>query len=111
MLAALAAVLGPAGAPAFAAACGGAIVAGSSCTLTGSMTITGGSLTLTSPSALSWTATLNGGNQTLYDANSADEAYVVNDATGSAAGWNVTVSATTFTSGSHTLANAGTLSN
>jgi hypothetical protein len=93
-----------------ATACGGAIAAGSSCTLTGTATLTGGSLTLTSPTALGWSATLNGANQNLYDTTSGDETYTVDDATGSGTGWNVTVSATQFTTGSHTLANTGTLS-
>ena len=35
--------------------------------------------------------------------------FVVNDATGSGAGWNVTVSATTFATGAKSLANSGTL--
>lgn len=96
--------------PAAATSCGSAVQAGSSCTLTGTLTVTGGSLTLVSPSALTWSVTLNGTNQSVYDANSTDEAYTVNDATGSGAGWNVTVSATTFTSGTHTLSNTGTLS-
>ena len=93
-----------------ATTCGTAIAAGNTCTLTGTLTITAGTLTLTSPSSLTWADTLNGLNQTVYDTTAGDESYLVNDATGSGAGWNVTVSATQFTTGSHTLNNSGTLS-
>jgi hypothetical protein len=92
-----------------ATACGTAIAAGTSCTLTGTATVTAGSLTLTAPGSLTWSATLNGLDQHLVD--STDTTYVVNDATGSGAGWHVTVSATQFTTGSHALANAGTVVN
>jgi putative surface cell wall-binding protein len=93
-----------------ATGCGAAIAAGSSCTLTGTLGVNAGSLTLTSPTSLTWGETLNGLNQNVVDATAADQQYTVNDATGSGAGWNVSMSATTFTTGSHTLANAGTLS-
>jgi hypothetical protein len=104
-------VLGDA-APAQATACAGAVVAGTACTDTGTLTFTAGTLTLTSPTALAWAGTGNGLNQQLVDPTTAQQAYVVNDATGSGAGWNVTVSATTFTSTSPaaTLANTGTFS-
>lgn len=102
-------VLNPA--TAFAAACGTSVPAGSSCTLTGTLTVTAGALTLTAPASLSWAATLNGTNQTVVDTTAADQQYTVTDATGSGAGWHVTVSATTFTNGAHTLANAGTFVN
>ena len=94
-----------------AAACGGAVVAGTGCTLTGTLTVTGGTLTLTSPASLTWADTLNGTNQSVVDTTPADQQLTVNDATGSGAGWHITASATTFTSGAHTLANAGTLVN
>jgi hypothetical protein len=45
------------------------------------------------------TATLNGTDRTL----TASLAFDVSDATGSAAGWNVTATSTQFTSGTHTL--------
>ncbi len=93
-----------------ATACGTAITAGSSCTLTGTLSLTAGSLTLTSPASLSWVATLTGVDLSLVDANASDQQYTVDDATGSGAGWHVTMSATTFTNGSHTLNDTGTLS-
>jgi hypothetical protein len=96
--------------PAFAGACGTAVPAGTTCTMTGTVSLTGGSLTLTSPSSLSWAGTLNGSDQQIVDVNSADQQYTVNDATGSGAGWHVTTSATTFTNGTHTFANTGTFS-
>jgi hypothetical protein len=104
-----AAVLLAAG-PAEATACGSAVTAGNSCTLTGTLTVTGGSLTLTSPSALAWSTTLTGLDQQLVDTTAGHTSYLVNDATGSGAGWHVTVSATQFTTGTYTLANSGTLS-
>lgn len=91
-----------------ATACGTAIPAGSSCTMTGTLNLTGGALTLTSPSSLTWAATLNGLDQSVVDVISGDQQYTVNDATGSGAGWHVTTSATTFTNGSHTLPDTGT---
>jgi hypothetical protein len=91
-----------------AAACGGAVAAGTSCTLTGTVTLSAGSLTLTSPSSLAWTGALTGSDQSLVDTVSGDQQYTVDDATGSGAGWHVTTSATTFTNGSHTFANTGT---
>jgi hypothetical protein len=85
--------------PVQAVACGGAIAAGSTCTDTGTLTFTAGTLTLTSPSALGWTGTANGLDQNLVDTTVAHQTYVVDDATGSGAGWHVTVSATNFTNG------------
>jgi hypothetical protein len=93
-----------------AGACGSAVTAGTSCTLTGTLDVTAGSLSQTSPSVLGWDETLNGLDQDLVDTSASDEQYTVNDATGSGAGWNVTVSATTFTNGSHTFPNTGTFS-
>jgi len=92
-----------------ATACGTAIPAGSTCTLTGTLDLTGGSLTLTTPATLSWGTSLTGLDQSVYDTVGGDEQYTVNDATGTGAGWHVTMSATTFTNGSHTLPNSGTL--
>jgi hypothetical protein len=79
-----------------AAAC----VTGTNCTITGTLAMTGGALTLTAPSALGWSETVNGLDQT----------YQVNDSRGTAPGWHVTVAATTFTSavGAHTLADSTT---
>jgi hypothetical protein len=93
-----------------AAACGPAVAAGTTCTLTGTLTLTAGSLTMTSPTALAWAGTENGLDQQLADPTTAHQSYLVNDATGSGAGWHVTASATTFTTGSLTLANTGTFS-
>ena len=67
-----------------------------------------GTLTLTSPSSFTWTVTLSGSNQSVVDAVPADQQLTVNDSTGTGAGWNITVSATTFTNGTHTLPNIGT---
>ena len=92
-----------------AAACGGPVVAGTPCTLAGTLTFTGGTLSLTSPTALAWSTTLAGLNSTLVDSTAGHTSFVVNDASGSGAGWNVTVSATTFTTGAKSLANSGTL--
>jgi hypothetical protein len=96
---------------AYGAACGTPVPAGSNCTLTGTLNVTAGTLTLTSPSSLTWAATLNGANQSVVDTTAADQQYTVDDATGSGAGWHVTVSATTFTNGTHTLSNTGSLVN
>jgi hypothetical protein len=97
-----------------AAPCPGTpVVAGTSCTDTGTLTYTGGTLALTSPTALTWAGTGNGLDQQLVDATTAHQSYVVDDATGSGAGWHVTVSATTFSSTvptTATLANTGTFS-
>lgn len=90
--------------------CGSAVAAGTTCTLTGTLGVTGGSLTLTSPSSLAWSETLNGLDQSVVDTVAGDQQYTVNDATGTGAGWHVTMSATTFTNSSHTLPNTGTLS-
>jgi WxL domain surface cell wall-binding len=90
--------------------CGSAVAAGTTCTLTGSLGVTGASLTLTSPSSLTWSETLNGLDQSVVDTTAGDQQYTVNDATGTGAGWHVTMSATTFTNSSHTLLNTGTLS-
>lgn len=92
-----------------ATSCGTAIPAGSSCTMTGTLNLTGGTLALTTSSSLTWTATLNGFDQSVSDVVAGDEQYTVNDATGTGAGWHVTMAATTFTNGSHTLADTGTL--
>ncbi len=93
-----------------AGACGTAIVAGTTCTLTGSLGVTGSTLTLTSPSSQTWSETLNGLDQSLVDTVAGDQQYTVNDATGTGAGWHVAMSATTFTNSSHILPNTGTLS-
>jgi hypothetical protein len=91
------------------------------CAITGTAGLTAGVLTMTAPDALTWAGTLAGVAQDLVDANgpgspaggaNGDEGYAVDDATGSGAGWNVTVSATTFTNtvAGTTLPDTGTFS-
>jgi hypothetical protein len=99
--------------PAGAAACGGAVPAGTSCSMTGSLSLADGPVSLTSPTSLGWSGTLDGLDLNLADETTADQSYLVDDATGSGAGWHVTASATQFTTGGAsplTLPNAGTFS-
>jgi WxL domain surface cell wall-binding len=103
------------GEPAEAASCSTATPAGTTCTMTGTMTLGAGTLTLTGASSgsLTWGTTLSGLDQTTVDTAATDQTYTVDDATGSGAGWHVTVSATTFTTGGGTpttLNDTGTLS-
>jgi hypothetical protein len=69
---------------------------------TATATLTGGSLAFINgtPAAVSFSGALNGANQTL----TTTQPYDVSDATGSAAGWNVTATSTQFLSGAKTLA-------
>jgi hypothetical protein len=69
-----------------------------------------GSLTLTSPDTLTWSAVDTGFPQDAVDAVPADQQLTVDDGTGSAAGWHITVAATTFTSGAHTMPDTGIIS-
>jgi hypothetical protein len=69
-----------------------------------------GLLSLTAPSALAWSATLNGTNQSLLDATTSDQQFTLDDETNTGSGWHITVAALTFTSGTKTLADSGTLS-
>jgi len=73
-----------------------------------SLAITG-PLAVTVPGSLSWSGTLTGRDQSIHDTTTADQDLTVSDQTASGAGWNVSVAATTFTSGTHTLPNTGTL--
>ena len=57
-------------------------------------------LVVTAPAALTWNGTLTGRNRTLADTNAADEQVAVDDQTGSAAGWNISVAASNFSNGS-----------
>jgi hypothetical protein len=57
-------------------------------------------LTFAPPASLAWSGTLNGPTQALADTGAAAEQLVVDDQTGSADGWNLTVAATNFTNGS-----------
>jgi hypothetical protein len=68
-----------------------------------------GTLTLASPGSLAWATQENGLNQSSVAGEPADQTLTVNDSSGTESGWNVTVSATTFSSGSHTLPDTGGL--
>jgi Fibronectin type III domain/Regulator of chromosome condensation (RCC1) repeat len=68
-----------------------------------------GGLSLTSPGSLTWATTANGSDQTVVDTTATDQQFTAADLTGSGAGWHITVSATTFTSGSNVLPNAGAI--
>ncbi len=92
--------------PASATTC----VAPASCSMTGTVGLTGGSLSLTTPGSLNWAGTLTGTDQSLVDTTPADQQYSVTDATGTGAGWHVTISATTFTNGGSTFPDAGSFS-
>jgi hypothetical protein len=65
----------------------------------GTVTITGGTLTLTPPATVAFSATLNGTDQDV----TAPQALDVWDDTGSGAGWNITATSTSFTTGSQTM--------
>jgi hypothetical protein len=92
--------------PAGAATC----ITGAPCAITGTATMSAGTLSLTTPDTLTWTIPLTGAAQTAVDTTTADQTLTVDDATGSATGWSVSVAATTFTSGTNTLADTGTFS-
>jgi alpha-tubulin suppressor-like RCC1 family protein len=66
-----------------------------------------GFLQLTSPTSLTWAATGTGLNQAAVDANPGDQQLTATDNTGTGAGWHITVSATTFTTGPKSLPNTG----
>jgi hypothetical protein len=85
-------------------------VAPASCAMTGTVGLTGGSLSLTTSGALNWSGALTGLNQSLVDTTPADQQYTVTDATGTGAGWHVTISATTFTNGGAKFPDTGTFS-
>ena len=82
-----------------AAAVGVLALASVGAALAATVTLTAGSLSMTAPSP-AWSATLNGLDQSV---NGGTTTTVVNDSTGSGAGWHVTLSATTFTTGTVTL--------
>jgi hypothetical protein len=67
-----------------------------------------GPLSVTAPGSLTWAITLNGVNQDIADAVAGDQQVAVSDETLTGAGWDVTISATTFTNGTHTLPDTGT---
>lgn len=66
----------------------------------GTATLTGGALSLVTPDAVAFSATLTGSDQSVPASQDID----VVDGTGSASGWNVTLTSTTFSSGSNELA-------
>ena len=68
-----------------------------------------GTLTLASPASLAWATEENGLNQSSVAGEPADQTLTVNDSSGTGSGWDVTVSATTFSSGSHALPDTGRL--
>lgn len=70
----------------------------------GTATIIGGSLSMSAPPTVAFSATLNGTNQTA----TSSQAFDVLDQTGSGAGWNITATSTTFTSGGDTLSTTAT---
>jgi WxL domain surface cell wall-binding len=72
---------------------------------TGTATISAGSLAfVTAAPNVSFSATLNGTDQSVTSAQALD----VSDATGSGAGWDITATSTTFTSGAKLLATSAT---
>ncbi|HUN33124.1 MAG TPA: WxL domain-containing protein [Trebonia sp.] len=101
-----AAIAGPTAAD--AATCTATV--GTPCVITGTATLGAGVLSAIVPGSLTWATTLNGLGQQIVDTTAADQGYTVDDATGSSAGWHVTVSATTFTNGSATLPDTGSFS-
>ena len=64
------------------------------------VTISGGTLSVTGQS-ISFTASLTGADQTVYDNDAANWSAV--DPTGTGAGWHINISATDFSDGSHTI--------
>jgi hypothetical protein len=101
------------GGTADASPCTGAETDGTACSITGTLNMTGGTLTFTAPPALGWSETVNGLDRQLVDPTAADQTYQVDDATGTAPGWHVTVAAGQFAStgtGTPTLPNAATFS-
>jgi hypothetical protein len=89
-----------AGSTAHAAACSPTVftAADASCDITGSVTVVGGGIMLEAPATLAFgSITLNGQNQSIRDTTTNDDTYVVNDASGTSLGWNVTATATQFT--------------
>jgi hypothetical protein len=72
---------------------------------TATATLSAGSLAFVSaPGNITFSATLNGTDQTVTSNQGLD----VGDATGAGTGWNITATSTTFTSGGHTLSTSAT---
>jgi hypothetical protein len=94
-------------APAQAATC----ITPAACAVTGTLTLSAGTLNLTTSGSLGWSAAVTGSDLNLVDPTPADQLYTVVDASGTLAGWHVTVAATTFTAtGPLTLPTTGTFS-
>jgi hypothetical protein len=77
-----------------------AALGANSANVTATATVNGGSLALSSSATPSVSVTLNGTDQS----PSYTVPFVITDPRGTGAGWNVTMTSTTFTSGSDTLA-------
>ena len=82
--------------------CGLLCLASGASATTATATLTAGTLGFinSTPANIGFTGTLTGADQTL----SSPQAFDVADATGSGAGWNITATSTTFTTGTHSLA-------
>ncbi len=78
----------------------GTVLADTSDTGTATANLSAGSLSITSQN-ISFSGTLTGSDQTLFDGDSSD--WVAEDATGSGSGWHVTIASTDFSSGSDTI--------
>jgi alpha-tubulin suppressor-like RCC1 family protein len=74
-----------------------------------SITGTTTALQMAAPASLTWSAADTGYNLAVVDQASGDQQLTVTDTTGTNAGWHVTVSATTLTTGTYTVPNAGAL--
>jgi hypothetical protein len=82
---------------------------GASCQITGTATLTGGTLTVEAPSNLYWSDTLNGMDVAVNDVPGDSSGPATNgsvgatltaiDATGTARGWNISATATQFSTG------------
>ncbi|HUA72441.1 MAG TPA: hypothetical protein VMA96_15205 [Solirubrobacteraceae bacterium] len=93
--------------PAAAVTIGAALLAAAPAgATTASETLTAGSLAFANaPGNVTFPGTtLDGSNKTV----TAGQAFDIADATGSGAGWNITATSTTFTSGTHTLSTGAT---
>ncbi len=70
-------------------------------------TVVPGGLAMTAPSSLGWSLTDTGVNRSVVDTNSGDQQLTVADS--ASAGWHVTFTATTLTTGTHSLPDTGTI--
>jgi hypothetical protein len=97
----------------------GLLVGNTNCTATGTVTLAGGFLTMGGPSNLTWTGSITGAVQTLYDASSNNDQTLYSQdlrglpTTNAGSGWNMTAVGTDFTgtatSGNATLPTTGVL--